>query len=181
MVPSRIFVFGWAESGDKAIVPSVKGERAIYGDSEWDGHHGSVDGMTSSGDIDSERVEVALLAGEGQRVCYSQRTHIGNSPVLPWPPTQLRECPYRLVRHWQRCGRLKIEHIWNVSQMEQVETTYLACARVAQPPENTLKHSYMVYRPRRRCSRIKIVPTNISRTQNDRNTYNGCDNTIWLI
>jgi len=85
-------------------VPSIKGERAIYGDSERDGHD-------SSGDVGSERVEVALLAGEGQRVCYSQRTHIGNSPVSPWPPTQLGECPYGLVRRRRRCGRLKIEHI----------------------------------------------------------------------
>ena len=59
--------------------------------------------------------------------------------------------------------------------------TYLARTRAAKPPENALKHSYMVYRPRHQRSRIKIVPTNISRTQNDGNTYNGHDNTIWLI
>jgi len=176
MVPSWIFIFGQAESGDKAIVPSANGERAVDGDSERDGHDGSVDGTTSSGD----GVEAALLAGESQHMCYSQRTHIGNSPVSSWPPTQLWEHPYGLVRHrwWYR--RLKIEHIWNVSQMEQVKTTYLACARVAQPPGNTSKHSYMVYRPRCWRGHIKIIPTNTSRTQNG-NAYYGCDNVIWSI
>jgi len=98
MVPSRIFVFGRAESGDEVIVPSVKGERAVDGDSERDVHGGSVDGTTSSDDVDSERVEAALLGGESQRVCYSQRTDIANSPVSSWPPTKLGERPYGLVR-----------------------------------------------------------------------------------
>src|SRR5207245_2401191 len=61
-VPRRRIVFGQVESGDERIAQSVEGETAGGGDGDQDGGDSDVDGTTSSGDADSERVEVALLA-----------------------------------------------------------------------------------------------------------------------
>jgi len=65
-IPTRRIVFGRPESGDEAIAPSVKGERAGEGDGGGYGGDGDVGDTTSGGDIDSKRVEAALLAGESQ-------------------------------------------------------------------------------------------------------------------
>ena len=66
----RTFEFGQAESGVEAIAPIVEGETvegAGNGDGDRDGDDGSVDG-TTSGDVDSKRVEVALLTGDSQHM-----------------------------------------------------------------------------------------------------------------
>ena len=71
--PGRTFAFGLFGSGDKAIAPSVGGERAGTGDGNQNSDDGDVDDMTSSGSVDSIRVKAALQAGETQQMCYSRR------------------------------------------------------------------------------------------------------------
>ena len=65
-IPSRKIVFGRVESGDEAIAPSVKGERAGEGDGSGYGDDSDVGDMTSGGNVDSKRVKAALLAGDSQ-------------------------------------------------------------------------------------------------------------------
>ena len=177
---NRRIVFGRAESGDEAIAPSLKGERAGNGDGDGyggDGGDGDVDGTTSSGHIDSSRVEEALLAAESQHTRYSSRLRRNNLPVSSWPPIQPERRPYGHVRRRQRRGRLKIERINEdqVSKAQRVETTHLTHAHATQPPGNTPNRAYGIYRPRRQRGRIKIAPTNVSRTQKVENTYLGRD------
>ena len=63
---ARTFVFGQPERGDEAIAPSAESERAGNGNGDRDGDGDGEDGTTSSGHIDSGRVEEALLAGDSQ-------------------------------------------------------------------------------------------------------------------
>jgi len=150
---SRRITFGQAESGDEAIVPSVKSERAGEwngGDGRQNGDIGDVDGTTSGGDIDSKRVEAALLAVGSQHMCQSRRTQNNDLPMSSWPPIQHAERPYGLVRRQRRRGRLKIKRI-NISQTPEVETTYLGRAHTTQPPGNIPNQAYGIVRPRRRC------------------------------
>ena len=100
-VQGRIFVFGQAESGVEAIAPIVEGEMvkgAGDGDGDRDGDNGGVDGTTSGSDIDSKRVEVALLTGDSQHMCQIQRTRDRNVPVSSVPPIYHAERLYGLVR-----------------------------------------------------------------------------------
>ena len=81
---SRIFAFGEVESGDEAIAPNVKGEKAGDGDGDpngGDGGDGDADGTTSGSSIDSSRVKTVRLARESQHMRYSRRIQEGNSPV----------------------------------------------------------------------------------------------------
>ena len=64
--PGRTFAFGPFGSGDKAIVPSVGGERAGAGDGDQNGDDGNVDNMTSGSNINSSQVEATWLAEESQ-------------------------------------------------------------------------------------------------------------------
>ena len=48
-----MFAFGEADSRDKAIAPSLEGERAGEGEGNQDGNDGDGDSMTSSDGIDS--------------------------------------------------------------------------------------------------------------------------------
>ena len=98
---SRNFVFGWLESGDEAIVPSLEGKRVIEGDgnqSGGDGDDGDGDDTESGGSVDSQRVEGAWLSTESQYTCQSQRMQDGDSPVSSRPPIRPAEHPYGDVR-----------------------------------------------------------------------------------
>ena len=67
---SRSFVFGRVEGGDELVeARDVEGERAGDGDGDRDGGEDGKDGTMSSGHIDSNRVEKALLAGDSQYKC----------------------------------------------------------------------------------------------------------------
>ena len=77
-VLGRTFEFGRLERAGEAIAPDVEGEMAEGagdGDGGRDGGDDGIDsnGTTSSGHIDSNRVEEALLAIESQRMRYSRR------------------------------------------------------------------------------------------------------------
>jgi len=76
-IPMRRIIFGRPESGDEAIAPSLKGERAGDGDGDGnrgDGDDGDANGTTSGGDADSMRVEAALLAAKSQYMRYRPRS-----------------------------------------------------------------------------------------------------------
>ena len=164
------------------IAPSVKGKKGGDGDGRRSGDDGDVNGMTSSGDVDSERVEAALLAVGSQHLHQSRRTGDNDLPVSSGPPIQHADRPYGLVRQRQRRGRLKIERI-KVSQMPECKLmTHLGCVYTMQPPGNCSERAYRVCRPRRQRGRIKIVPsTNVSRTRNGANAYLECHNAIRSI
>ena len=72
----RIFAFGEVESGEKAIAPSLEGERTVGGDGDpngGDGDSGDGDGTASGNGIDSSRVKAVWLAGESQHMHWSRR------------------------------------------------------------------------------------------------------------
>ena len=71
---------------------------------------------------------------------------------------------------WRDDRRLKIESI-NISQTEEVETTYHRRTQVAQPHGNTPERCHRVHRPKRQCGRIKSAPINVSRTETSQNAY----------
>ena len=76
------------------IALSVEGERAVKGDGDRDSDDrgvGNVDGTTSGGDVDSKRVEAALLAGDSQRMHQNRRTRNSNLPMSSVPPIRLAE------------------------------------------------------------------------------------------
>ena len=138
----RTLAFGEVESAEKAIAPSVEGERAgdgdggRNGDDRDGGQDGDVDGATSGSSIDSNRVNAALLAGDSQHMHYSRRKRDGNSPVSSWPPTNPTDHPYRGIRCRWRCRRIKSIPA-KVSQTLKVEKTYLQRANATQPPQTT--------------------------------------------
>ena len=148
-----MFAFGQAEDADQAIAPNLKragevivpnvGETARDGNGNGDGDNGDVDSTTSSGDINSNRVEEALLAVESQYMCQGQRTRNSDLPMPSEPPVQPAERPYRLVRCHHQRGRIKPEPV-NVSQMPKVKKTYHERANAAQPPKNSSKHPHRV-------------------------------------
>ena len=146
---SRNFVFGRLESGDEAIVPSLKDKRVVEGDgnqSGGDGDDGDGDDTESGGSIDSQRVEGARLSTESQYTHQSRRMQDGDSPVSSRPPIRPAERPYGGVRHQCRRRRIKIEPI-KVSQLETAEMTYLGCTGIAQPPPNDPKRCLKVIGP----------------------------------
>ena len=148
-VLGRALAFEEVESRDKVFVPIIEGERAGNGNGNRDGDDkwsGDVDGMTSGDDVDSTRVNAVQLAGEGQRMHYSQRKRI-NIPMSSWPPIQHANCPYGDARHQQRHGRIKIAPI-NISQMKEVEMTHLEHAQAMQPHRNSLKCHWDVHKPK---------------------------------
>ena len=152
-VLSQTFAFGQAEDADQAIAPNLKrageaiapnvGEMARDGNGDDDGDDGDVDGATSSGNVDLNRVEEALLAVESQYMHQGRRTRNGDLPMPSEPPIQPTERPYRLIRCHHRRGRIKPEPV-NVSQMPKVEKTYHGHANAAQPPKNSSKRPHRV-------------------------------------
>ena len=167
--PSRNFVFGQVEGRDKVIVPNVK-QRAGDGDGNQNGGDSDVHSTTSSGHVDSSRVEKVLLAIDSQLKRQSRRTRNGNLPVSSMPPIPHAECPYRCIRWQQRRGRLKVETV-TASKAPKVKMTYLECVCTMQPHGDDLKRSYGLYRPRCQHGRTKIAPINISPTQNGKMAY----------
>ena len=149
---SRTFAFRELESGEMVIVPNVEGERAGDGDGDRngdgsdDGGDGDVDGMTSGGDVDSTRVEAALLAAGSQHMCQDQQTRSKNLLVSSGPLTHCSEHPYRLVRCLRRHGRIKFESR-KVSQSHKAETAYLEHVRGTQPHRNDPKCCLRVIGP----------------------------------
>ena len=106
-VLGRTFAFGEVESRGEAIAPGSEGEtaqRAGDGDGDRDSKDDGKEGTTSGGDVDSTRVEAALLAGRSQHVQQSQRMQNGDSPVLPRPSTSHADCLNGLVIPHRRCG-----------------------------------------------------------------------------
>ena len=160
---NQTFAFGEVKSGEEAIAPSFECEGAGDGDGDQNRDDSSVGGTTSGGGIHSIQVNAALLAGDSQHMCQSQRTRNGNLPVSSGPPTSPAECLYGGVRPQHQHGRIKLKSI-KVSQMHKVEMTYQGCTGIAQPPINGPKHAYRVVGPSHRCRRIKIEPTNVSPT-----------------
>jgi len=133
---------------------------------------GEMGDTTSGGDVDSKRVKVALLAAKSQYMRYSPRSRRNNLPASSWPPIQLGERPYGLIRRRRRRGRLKIERI-NVSQARNGETTYIERAYATQPLGSAPNRTYGIIRPRRRRGRIKIKPRNVSRALEIETTHLG--------
>ena len=74
-------------------------EGAGDGDGDRDGDDGGMDGTTSGGDVDSKRVEVALLTGDSQHMHQIRRTRDRNVPVSSVPPIYLADRPFGPVRH----------------------------------------------------------------------------------
>ena len=68
-----MFAFGQPERGDEAIAPSAESERAGNGNGDRDGDGDGKDSTTSSGHVDSGRVEEVLLAGDSQYKHQGQR------------------------------------------------------------------------------------------------------------
>ena len=154
-----MFAFRQAEGGDEAIAPCIEGERVGDGFGNCDGRSGDVNGTTSSGNVDSTRVEAALLATDSQQTRSSQISRRYDLPVSFWPPIQPTECPYGPARPRRQRGTLKIEAI-NVSQMPKVETTYLQHAQAAQPPIKPTEHPYGPTRRKRRWGMLNIEHLN---------------------
>ena len=153
-----------AESGDEVIAPRNAKEAAEgAGDGDGDqngdggdnGGDGDVDSTTSGGDANSTRVKAALLAAGSQHMRQDQQTRSKNLLVSSGPLTHHSECPYGLVRHLRRCGRIKFESR-KVSQSHKAKTAYLEHVRGTQPLPNNPKHCLKVVGPRRQCDRIKI-------------------------
>ena len=173
----RTLAFGEVESGrDKAIVPSLEGERAGNGNGgqrEGDGDESSDgDGMASSGNVNSSQVDGVRLAAEaGQH--EGPNAEMKNVPVSPRTPTDRPERPYGDVRHRRQRGRIKVETI-NVSQTLEVEKTYLKRAQAAQPHGNDPICAYGVIGPRCRRGCIKTESAKVSQTEKVEMTYLGC-------
>lgn len=77
---SQGFIFGQVKSGNKAlgagewVLASVEGNKANDGDDSDDTRDGDMDGTTSSGGIDSTRVNEALLL-EVVSICIKVKEH----------------------------------------------------------------------------------------------------------
>ena len=139
-----------------------------------------MDGTASSGDVDSKRVEAALLAGDSQYMRQSRRNRTGNSPGSSWPPIRHPNCPNGLARCQRRCRRLKVK-AKNISQAQNGQTTYRMHASTAQLRRNPLRHCWEVHGPKRQHDRTKIEPTKVKieclndkMPQEDERTYHGC-------
>ena len=93
----------------------------------------------------------------------------------------------RLVSSWTDWHRVgwtersaKRCHMLSAQLIGRVSLLMLGHAHIVQPPTNTLKHRWEVYRPKHQCGQIKSQPTNISWMQEDGNTYLTHINTIYL-
>ena len=168
-----MFAFRQVESGDKVIVPSLKGERAGNGDPNGgDRDGGDGDGMTSSSSVDSLWVKAVQLAEKSQHVCQSRRTQIGDLPMSSVPPIRHPNHLYGHTMHQHQCGRIKFASR-NVSQTLKVEKTYLQRANAMQPPGNPSKRLNRVIGPRCWCGRLKAEAINVSQTEKVKMTYQG--------
>ena len=77
-----------------------------------------------------------------------------NSPKMPKNGT------FRPPRQWRK-----------VSQVQNIETAYLAHAHTVQPHESPPKRSYSIYRPSHQRGHIKSTPRNISQTQEHKTAH----------
>jgi len=111
---SRKIVFGRVESGDEAIAPSVKGERA--GDGDGDGY---LRRRRQRGRLKIERINEDQVS-KAQRV---ETTHLRRAHAMQ-PPGNVPNQAYGVYRPRRRRGRIKIEPI-NVSRTREVEKTHL--------------------------------------------------------
>ena len=170
---SRMFVFGRVEGGEEAIAPKVIDETAGNGDGDRNGGGGAVNGTTSSGNVDSTRVEAALLATDSQQTRSGRITRKHSLPVSSEPPIQPAEQPYGLIRRQLRRGKLKIERINDkgVSQMPEVETTHPQRVRFAQPHENPSRRRWEVHRPIHQRGTLKVERINVSRMPRAETTH----------
>ena len=169
----RIFIFGRAESAGEAMVARIVDETTGNGVDNRNGGDGDVNGMTSSGNIDSTQVEAALLATDSQQTRSCQITRKYDLPVSFWPPIQPADRPYGPARHKRRRGQLKIKRIndKSVSQTLEVETAHLEHARAAQLPVQSAECPYGPARHRRRRGSLKIERINVSRTPKAETTH----------
>ena len=94
-------------------------------------------------------------------------------PRLSGPPTKRVACPYGVIGHRHRCGRLKFEAI-KVSQTQKGETTYCGHAWATQQCRNDSKHLHRVIGPRRQRGSIKIEPTKVKPVREVEMTYLEC-------
>ncbi|KIM66801.1 hypothetical protein SCLCIDRAFT_1210857 [Scleroderma citrinum Foug A] len=123
--------------------------RAGWAPDESNGRGNRTDTSSACRDSHSVGNEMETAADEVENVrTGSNDSKTRNSPKTPEngtfrPPRQRRK----------------------VSQVRNIETAYLACAHAVQPHGSPPKRSYSVYRPCRRCGRIKSAPRNISQTQ----------------
>ena len=118
------------------MTTDFEGEGAGDGDGDRDRDGDGKDGTTSSGHVNSDRVEEVLLAGDSQYKCQGRRKRNGHLPVSSRPPIRPANHPYGdIKRRWRR-GHIKLEAI-NISQVQKVETTYLKCMSAAQPHRDT--------------------------------------------
>ncbi|KAI6027886.1 hypothetical protein BKA83DRAFT_18592 [Pisolithus microcarpus] len=83
--------------------------------------HGK-DDTKNSGNVGSERIEAALLAGDSQDA-YRGQNERGDSPMSSWPPTRLRKHPYEAIRPRRRRGRIKFE-AGNVRRKRKCKNVY---------------------------------------------------------
>ncbi|KAI6017113.1 hypothetical protein EDC04DRAFT_2608156 [Pisolithus marmoratus] len=119
--PNHNITFGGPASADKEPATKDVEGKTGSGDNEQNDSGDTVDGTTSSGDVDPMRVEGAMLAGDSQIACCEQNT-ASDLPVSPGPPTNCRKCSCALIRPKRRCGRIKFA-AENVSTMRKVENT----------------------------------------------------------
>ena len=185
-VLGQTFEFGEVESGGEVIVPRSEDDGAGKGNGDQDGDDGDVGGMTSSGDVDSTRVEAALLAAGSQHMRQDQQTQSKNLLVSSMPPTYSIRCPncsYGDVRRQHRHRRIKFAPI-KVNQMLKFKMTYLGRTGIVQPCGNRLKRLNKVIGPRHRHGQIKIRSVklkiehlNDKRGKNNERTYLGCTGT----
>ena len=157
------------------IAPRSIEEMAEDGDDNRDGGDVDRDGMASSGNADSMRVDSVRLAGEAGQHEKPNDKMKRDVPVSPRPPIRPTEHPYGAVRRRHRCGRLKFESI-KVNQSHKAKMAYLEHMCGMQPPEFPSKRLHrvigLIWR-QWRCRMMKIAPRNVSQTAKVENTYLG--------
>jgi len=151
----------------------VINETAGNGDGRWNGGDSDVNGTTSSSNVDSTRVEAALLATDSQQTRSHLITQNNDLPVSFWPPIQPADRPYRPARHQRRRRKLKIEHI-KVSQARNGKTTHLQCTHATWAPKIPSQHSNRVIGPIQQHGRPTIKQINVSQTWNGEMTHLWC-------
>ena len=175
--PSWNFAFEQFEGRDKLIAVNVEGKRVGNRVGNCDKQSSDMDGTTSGGSADSKQVKAMLLAANSQHTCYRLRAQGNSSPVSSESPTNPTECPYGHIRCQHQCRRLQVEPL-KVSQVQKVKTTYLQCARVAQPHGDAPKCQYGVHRPIHWHNWVKIASINVSGVQEHETAHLECASTV---